>query len=68
MAASEYICKTCKEVKTAGLLGRKKKYKCPTHGFICPDCVNKGIFKTTCKTCESKVVKFGWKKGKWVNV
>ena len=69
MSASEYICKVCKEVKTAGMLGRSKKYKCPKHGFICPDCVDSGIFKTTCKTCEAKVVKFSWngKKGKWIN-
>lgn len=67
MAASEYICKSCNEVKTAGFFGNKKKYKCPNHGFICPDCVDSGFFSNRCKTCGSKVVKYSWKGKKWVN-
>ncbi len=69
MAKSEFICKTCKQVKSAGILGLNHKYKCPTHGFICGDCVSKGIFKNTCKHCGSRVVKYSWdsNKKKWVN-
>ena len=69
MSASEYICKMCKEVKSAGWILKTKRYKCPTHGVICPDCVNSRIvFKSKCKACDSKVVTYHWdrKKKKWM--
>jgi hypothetical protein len=71
MAKSEFICKSCKSVKTSGILdlGYKRKYKCPKHGFICGKCVSTGILKTKCKKCNSKVVKYSWDsdKDKWIN-
>lgn len=66
---SEFICKACKNVAKAGFFGGKR-YKCPTHNFICKDCVNTGILKSTkCKLCDSKVVTYSWddSKSKWVN-
>ncbi len=66
MASSEYICKNCKNVKSAGFLS-KTRYKCPNHGFICPDCVDEGFFSTKCKECEVKVVTYKWNGKRWVN-
>ncbi len=67
MAASEFICKVCKKVKTAGFFGVNNKYKCPNHGFICEDCVDAGFFSSKCKTCEQKVMKYSWNGKKWIN-
>ena len=69
MAKSEYICKSCKTVKTAGFLGYKNRYKCPSHGFICGICVKSGLLSNKCKECNSKVVKYSWdnNKSKWIN-
>ena len=67
---SEYICKLCKQVNKVGFLGGGKRYKCPTHGVICENCVKTGLIRSSkCIECESKVITYSWdkKKSKWVN-
>jgi len=69
MAKSEYICKSCKEVRKAGFFLGGNRYKCPTHGFICDKCVDAGFFSAKCKVCDSKTVKYSWdsQKSRWIN-
>lgn len=56
MANSDYICKKCKKVVKAKLLGRHFKYECPKCGTLCKDCVSKKLFSTKCKHCGSTVI------------
>lgn len=71
MAKSDYVCKICKEVKSMGWFSTIKKYKCPTHQFICEDHVETPFFgKPICKECKNVVLQYQWngKKGKWEQV
>ncbi len=70
MAKSDYTCKKCKKVKSAGLIQvlSFKKYSCPSCGVLCGDCVSGGIFSTTCKKCGSKVMKYEWVDNKWKQI
>ena len=41
MAKSDFICKNCGEVISFSIFSTPVRYKCPEHGIICKDCVDK---------------------------
>jgi hypothetical protein len=60
MAKSDFTCKLCKQVKSAGWVFGTR-YRCPDHVFICGDHINFGFFGTPyCKKCDKKVMVYTW--------
>ena len=69
MAKSDFICKNCGKVKSERFFSFSTfhKYTCPNCKTICQDCVKSGFFGgTTCLKCGSKVIRYSWTGGKWV--
>ncbi len=65
MAKSDFICKSCNQIKGNGF--SPMKFTCPTHKTLCIDCVNAfllGFGGFTCKKCGSSVLKYSWDYGK----
>ena len=69
MAKSDFICKSCGEVKKAPFLSLTTfhKYTCPNCGAICQDCVKGGsiLGGPKCLKCGSKVIRYSWNGKKW---
>ena len=68
MARSDFICRTCNEVKRAGYL-RGRKYECPNHGVVCAEHVESHVIgKDVCRDCASKVITYSWNfnRDQWV--
>ena len=69
----EFLCKICKEARTgnAGFFSSWKRFRCATHGMICPDHVESGILSGNhCKVCNKKVLEERWdsNKSRWMKV
>lgn len=67
MAKSDFMCSKCGvQSKSFISLSAWNKYKCPTCGTICSNCVKGGLITAKkCKHCKSKVLAYTWKNGEW---
>lgn len=67
MAKSDFICKNCGEVISFSIFSTPVRYKCPEHGIICKDCVDRPLIgRATCKECGSKTIKQKFDGKRWV--
>ncbi len=67
-SASDFTCKRCKTVRSAGFFDMKGKYKCPKCGWVCGKHVSLNLFLQYKCECGKKVIAYDWNdsKKKWI--